>query len=73
MVEGPPEASSGLKGAIEGLLTRDPGSRLTLNQLRRSEWLTEGDRQPLPMQPMLQVEVSEEEIALAFTKREAVA
>lgn len=39
-VSPPAEASAGLGKVIEGLLTRDPAARLTLNQMRHHEWLT---------------------------------
>jgi serine/threonine protein kinase len=53
----PPEAPAGLKEVVEGLLTRDPATRLTLTQLRLHPWLTDGGKQPLPRQPVMKVEV----------------
>ena len=70
---GPASASAGLRAVIEGLLTRDPATRLTLVQMRLHPWLTNQGKAPLPLQPVLQVEVSPEEIAQAFTNRQAIA
>eukprot|EP00966_Prymnesium_polylepis_P160929 3718856-Prymnesium_polylepis.1 len=50
VVKAPPEASAGLGAVIEALMTRDMGKRLTLNQLRLHEWLTDHEKQPLPSQ-----------------------
>ena len=63
----------GLAEVIEGLLTKDVNTRLTLNQLRHHLWLTDNGKLALPQQPVLQVEVSPEEIAQAFTNRQAIA
>jgi hypothetical protein len=46
-----------LAEVVEGLLTKDVDTRLTLNALRFHPWLTDNDKQPLPMQPVMQVEV----------------
>ena len=62
-----------LTAVIEGLLTKDVASRLTLNQLRHHQWLTQKKKQPLPMQPVMQVHVTPEEIEQAFTNRQAIA
>lgn len=69
----PPPASPGLGKVIGGLMTRDPAERLTLNNLRTHPWLTVDGQQPLPMQPVMQVEVTPEEVAQAFTNRAAIA
>ena len=62
-----------LTAVIEGLLTKDVANRLTLNQLRVHPWLTQREKQPLPMQPVMQVHVTQEEIEQAFTNRQAIA
>ena len=72
-VDAPPEASEGLGQIIEGLLTKDPATRLTLVQLRLNEWLTDGGKQPLPVQPVVKIEVTEEEIEQAVHHRAAIA
>ena len=72
-VDGPKEASASLREVIGDLLTRDPAQRLSLNQLRQHAWLTESGQQPLPMQPAMQVQVTPEEVALAFSNRQAIA
>ena len=71
-VPAPAVATKGLKAVVEGLLTRSPAKRLTLNQLRLHSWLTKHSSQPLPQQPMIPVSVTEEEIAQAFTSRAAM-
>jgi serine/threonine protein kinase len=63
----PKEVSAGIGAVIEGLLTRDFERRLTLMQLRTHKWLTDGDRQVLPPQPVMLVEVTPEEIEQAFS------
>ena len=73
VVDGPKEASSSLRDVIGALLTRDPAQRLSLNQLRQHAWLTDGGQQPLPMQPVLQVQITPEDVALAFSNRQAKA
>ena len=73
MVPAPPEASPGLASVIERLLTRDPAQRLTLAQLRHDPWLTDDGAQILPIQPVVKVEISEEEIEQAVTNRAAIA
>eukprot|EP00966_Prymnesium_polylepis_P281017 6492793-Prymnesium_polylepis.1 len=69
----PLEASPGLAAIICGLLTRDPAARLTLSQLRLHEWLTDGNKQALPPQPIMKITVSAEDIEQAFSNRKAVA
>jgi len=64
---------AGLAEVVEGLLTKDVDTRLTLNALRFHPWLTDNDKQPLPMQPVMQVEVTPEEVEQAFTNRQAIA
>ena len=71
--EAPPEASPGFKSLIEGLLTRDPSHRLTLNQLRMHDWLTVNVTEPLPPQPVMNVEVTDEDIERAVGNRAAIA
>ena len=81
LVASPPEASAdllsphaeGLGAVISGLLTKDVVNRTTLSQLRHHTWLTIGDTQPLPGQPVGQVFVSEAEVAMAFTNRQEIA
>jgi serine/threonine protein kinase len=68
----PKEVSAGIGAVIEGLLTRDFERRLTLVQLRAHKWLTDGDRQVLPPQPVMLVEVTPEEIEQAFSNRAAM-
>ena len=69
----PTEASAGLQAVITGLLTKDLNTRLTLNQLRHHDWLTTQGAVPLPDQPVaLITEATPEEIALAFSNREAM-
>ncbi len=69
----PPEVEAmGLRLVIEGLLTRDPATRLTLAQLRLNAWLSDNNRQPLPLQPERNVEVSPEEIEQAVTNRAGI-
>jgi serine/threonine protein kinase len=68
MTPAPPEVNEiGLRHVIEGLLRRDPATRLTLAQLRLDPWLCDHDRQPLPHQPEPNIEVSPEETAQAIT------
>ncbi|KOO20850.1 calcium calmodulin-dependent protein kinase kinase 1 [Chrysochromulina tobinii] len=69
----PEKTSPGLASVIEGLLTREVATRLTLVQLRLHEWLTEGGTQPLPPQPIMKIQVTPAEIEQAFTNRKAVA
>jgi serine/threonine protein kinase len=62
-VAAPEEAIAvGLRSVIEGLLTRDPAKRLTLHQLRLHDWPTSRGSDPLPPQPIMHIEVSQEEI-----------
>ena len=68
----PRGVSAGIGAVIEGLLTRDFERRLTLMQLRAHKWLTDGDRQVLPPQPVMLVEVTDEDIAQAFSNRAAM-
>jgi hypothetical protein len=69
----PPEVQEmGLREVIGGLLTRDPATRLTLAQLRLNAWLTDYDKQPLPLQPESNVKVSPEEIEQAVTNRSTI-
>jgi serine/threonine protein kinase len=68
----PKEVSPGVGAVIEGLLTRDIERRLTLMQLRAHKWLTDGDRQVLPPQPVMHVEVTPKEIEQAFSNRAAM-
>jgi len=69
----PPEVQEmGLREVIGGLLTRDPATRLTLAQLRLNAWLTDHDKQPLPLQPESNVQVSPEEIEQAVTNRSTI-
>lgn len=63
----------GLADVIQGLLTKDPAKRLSLQQLRVHPWLTDGDAQPVPSQPVSKIELSEEEINQAVTNRAAIA
>ena len=73
MTPAPPEVNEiGLRHVIEGLLRRDPATRLTLAQLRLDPWLCDHDRQPLPHQPEPNIEVSPEETAQAITSREGI-
>jgi hypothetical protein len=72
-VTAPKAATAGLKTVIEGLLTKDPASRLTLNKLRLDDWLTFGGKQPLPQQKLELIELTPEEIELAFSNRQAIA
>ena len=73
VVAPPSEASSGLQQVIGGLLTRDLNARLTLNQLRHHSWITSNGRATLPDQPVAMItQATPEEIALAFTNREAM-
>jgi hypothetical protein len=72
-VSPPSEASAGLANVIRGLLTRTPATRLTLAQLRHDPWLTKEGSQHLPVQPVVKVEVSAEEIAQAVSNRAAIA
>ena len=72
-VAAPVEASAGLGGLISGLLTRDVAKRLTLIQLRLHPWLTDDGKQPLPNQPVVKIQVTEEEIAQAISNRAAIA
>jgi len=72
VVKAPPEASAGLGAVIEALMTRDMGKRLTLNQLRLHEWLTDHEKQPLPSQPVMMIEVTAEEIEQAISNRKAI-
>ena len=73
MTPAPPEVNEiGLRHVIEGLLRRDPATRLTLAQLRLDPWMCDHDRQPLPPQPEPNIEVSPEETAQAITSREGI-
>ena len=72
VVPAPAEATAELGGVIEGLMTRDPANRLTLNRLRLHPWLTNASQQPMPEQPVVQIEVTAEEISLAFSNRESI-
>lgn len=72
-VPSPPEASAALGGVIESLLTHDSGTRLTLSQLRHHSWLTDDGAQPLPIQPVVKIEVTAEEIEVAVSNRAAIA
>jgi len=69
----PPEASEALGRVIEGLLTRDVSKRLTLAQLRLDNWLTDSGAQPLPVQPVVKIQVTEADIAQAVSNRAAIA
>jgi hypothetical protein len=66
-------AESGLAEVIRGLLTKDVASRSTLTSLRHHPWVTRGEQQPVPMQPVIKIEVTAEEVARAFTNRQAMA
>ena len=68
----PKEASAGLASVIEGLLTRDTETRLTLMALREHPWLTDNGKMVMPPQPVMHVEVSAEEIEQAFSNRAAM-
>jgi len=72
VTKAPHEASPALAAVIEGLLTADPAKRLTLVKLRSHKWLTDNDRQVLPPQPVMHVEVTPEEIEQAFSNRAAM-
>ena len=54
-------------------MTKDPADRMTLNQLRLHEWLTDADKQPLPVQPVVKVELTAEDIEQAISNRAAIA
>ena len=69
VLDAPKETSEGLGGVIRGLLTRDVAKRITLSNLRLHEWLTDESAQPLPVQPVVKIEVTDEEIAQAVTNR----
>ena len=69
IIDAPPEASKGLDGVIRGLLTKDPATRLTLTQLRLHDWLTDDGKKSLPVQPVIKIRVTEEEVAQAVTNR----
>ena len=69
----PREADAGLGGTISGLLTKEPATRLTLAQLRMNPWLTDQDKQPMPVQPVVKIEVTPEQIEQALSIRAALA
>ena len=54
-------------------MTKDLADRMTLNQLRLHEWLTDADKQPLPAQPVVKVELTAEDIEQAISNRKAIA
>jgi len=73
-VPAPKEAVvANFRAVIEGLMTRDPQHRLTLNQLRMHPWLTNDDKVTLPQQPVMKVNVTQEEIEQAVSNRAAIA
>jgi len=72
-ISAPAEAGPGLARVLEALLTKDTKTRLTLNQLRLDDWLTDAGKQPLPVQPVVKVVVTAEEIEQAISNRKAIA
>ena len=72
-VDAPPGVSAGLGKLICGLLTKEPAHRLTLAQMRMDPWLTDGEKQPLPVQPVVKIEVTPEQMEQALSIRAALA
>ena len=48
-------------------------TKATVVQLRLDEWLTDKGKQPLPVQPVMKIEVTAEEIEQAISNRKAIA
>ena len=64
----PPACSPLLREVLALMLDKDPNNRPTVKQLRKHKWVTRNDTEPLPEQPFLPLEITDDDIKQAVKR-----